>query len=149
LVSTIWEAWQDPTDNSIMLAPAVTIPETRSSGLLSPQALCLYRFTATTHEEAHAIHALRMGWAPYRPVGSPVPCPRCGSTYYPEGSGQCWKCSDQAGPAPEPLWSVWRQDDNGNRFEMARGVSQAEATMLVRTYEDRPHKQTYWITLTK
>lgn len=28
------------------------------------------------------------------------------------------------------LWIVWRQDDNGNRFEVARFVEQADADAL-------------------
>ncbi len=37
-----------------------------------------------------------------------------------------------------------RQDDNGNKFVMGKKLTQAEADMMVREFEARPHKQTYW-----
>ena len=52
----------------------------------------LYEFEAATQEEAHSIHNLRMGWGPYKPMGDPKPCPKCSAWFYPEGSGQCWRC---------------------------------------------------------
>jgi hypothetical protein len=42
-------------------------------------------------------------------------------------------------------WIVWRQDDNGNRFEVARRESRVEAEELAATMEARGHKQTYWV----
>jgi len=42
-------------------------------------------------------------------------------------------------------WIVWRQDDNGNRFEVARLASRDEADRLAAEYESRGHKQTYWV----
>jgi hypothetical protein len=42
-------------------------------------------------------------------------------------------------------WVVWRQDDNGNRFEVARRDSRAEADALAEMMELRGHKQTYWV----
>jgi len=38
------------------------------------------------------------------------------------------------------LWIVWRQDDNGNRFEVARKDSRSEAETLTATMEARGHK---------
>ncbi|MBI2381191.1 MAG: hypothetical protein HYV16_10595 [Gammaproteobacteria bacterium] len=52
----------------------------------------LYTFEANTHEEAMAIYYLRQGWAPYKPEGNAEPCPECGAMYYPQGSGECWRC---------------------------------------------------------
>ena len=43
------------------------------------------------------------------------------------------------------LWIVWRQDDNGNRFEVARRESRVEAEELAATMEACGHKQTYWV----
>jgi hypothetical protein len=40
---------------------------------------------------------------------------------------------------------VWRQDDNGNRFEVARLDSRAAADALAARMEARGHKQTYWV----
>ena len=42
-------------------------------------------------------------------------------------------------------WIVWRQDDNGNRFEVGRRESRAEADELAAAMEARGHKQTYWV----
>jgi hypothetical protein len=42
-------------------------------------------------------------------------------------------------------WVVWRQDDNGNRFEVARKDSRADAEELAVTMEARGHKQLYWV----
>ena len=41
-------------------------------------------------------------------------------------------------------WSVWRQDDHGNTFEVRRQLTQAEALRLVAEFEARGHKQSYW-----
>jgi hypothetical protein len=92
---TLYQAWQDPSDNSITLLPAASVERMRQQGLLTPEAHLLYELEAATGEEANAIHSLRMGWEPYRPIGEPAPCPRCGATYYPWGSGQCWRCASR------------------------------------------------------
>ena len=42
-------------------------------------------------------------------------------------------------------WIVWRQDDHGNRAEVARFTVQDEADELCRTMEARGHKQLYWV----
>ncbi len=89
---TIYEAWEDPTDSSVTLSTIDGIADLRKKNLLSASAQLLYRFEAATFEEASAIHALRMGNSPFRPVGPPADCPRCGATYYPESSAQCWRC---------------------------------------------------------
>jgi len=89
---TTYEAWEDPDDNSILLATPDEVADHRAKTLLGPNAELLYRFEAATWEEAKAIHALRMGWEPYRPMGTPAACPRCGATYYPDGSAECWRC---------------------------------------------------------
>ncbi|MAG58351.1 MAG: hypothetical protein CMJ83_18850 [Planctomycetes bacterium] len=46
-------------------------------------------------------------------------------------------------PAPHG-WSVWRQDDHGNRFEVVRGQSRVAAEEEARRFESLGHKQTYW-----
>lgn len=40
-------------------------------------------------------------------------------------------------------WSVWRQGDDGNRFLMAEGLSEAVARQMVAEFESRGHKQLY------
>ena len=55
---------------------------------------------------------------------------------------------DEHGPADggQPdRWIVWRQDDNGNRFEVARKDFYAEAEELAAAMEARGHKQLYWV----
>jgi hypothetical protein len=49
------------------------------------------------------------------------------------------------GPPGPVRWVVWRQDDNGNRFEVARFELRAEADALAATMQARGHKQTYWV----
>ena len=44
----------------------------------------------------------------------------------------------------EPIWSVWRLDDNGNVFIVKNGLTENDALRLVREYEAKGHKQTYW-----
>jgi hypothetical protein len=46
---------------------------------------------------------------------------------------------DQDGP-----WVVWRQDDNGNRFEVTRCPTRSEAERIAAEFEARGHRQTYW-----
>jgi hypothetical protein len=47
-------------------------------------------------------------------------------------------------PSASPeLWTVYRQDDNGNVFVVQDNVSQEEAERLVAVFEARSHKQLY------
>ena len=41
-------------------------------------------------------------------------------------------------------WSVWRQDDVGNRVCISSGHARGEAMQIVRDLELKGHKQTYW-----
>jgi hypothetical protein len=47
--------------------------------------------------------------------------------------------------SPDTLWVVWRQDDNGNQYEVSRLPTRAEAEELAATMEARGHKQIYWV----
>lgn len=38
-----------------------------------------------------------------------------------------------------------RQDDNGNRLVVAKGLGRAKAEMLAAEFEARGHKQLYWV----
>ncbi|GGM58297.1 hypothetical protein GCM10007977_069900 [Dactylosporangium sucinum] len=42
-------------------------------------------------------------------------------------------------------WVVWRQDDNGNRAEVARVNSRAAADTLATAMEARGHRQLFWV----
>ncbi|HEX2080024.1 MAG TPA: hypothetical protein VHG08_20060 [Longimicrobium sp.] len=44
-----------------------------------------------------------------------------------------------------PAWELWRQDDNGNRFLVARFGSADAAEAEQRRFEALGHKQTYWV----
>jgi hypothetical protein len=52
---------------------------------------------------------------------------------------------DAGKPPPPVRWIVWRQDDNGNRFEVVRTDSRAEAVEVTAVMKARGHKQTYWV----
>lgn len=43
------------------------------------------------------------------------------------------------------LWSVWREDDNSNSFLIKDNLLKNEASQLVKDYEAKGHKQTYYI----
>ncbi len=45
----------------------------------------------------------------------------------------------------EKNWSVWRQDDNGNRFLVESGLTEANALKLARGFEALGHKQMFWV----
>lgn len=66
--------------------------ECRRKGLLKENAEFLWEIETDTFEEAMAIRNLRMGFEPFVPEGEWQPCPKCGAVFYPEGSGQCWRC---------------------------------------------------------
>lgn len=44
-----------------------------------------------------------------------------------------------------PTWTLWREDFNNNRFEVARYHSYAKARAQERVFTDRGHHQTYWV----
>jgi hypothetical protein len=90
--ATDYECWFDPEDNGLSLLRHQDVQRNRAQGQLSDRATLQYTFIAHTGEEAMAIHCLRQGWAPYLPMGGAAPCPTCGTPYYPEGYGDCWRC---------------------------------------------------------
>ncbi|QKW08943.1 SPOR domain-containing protein [Streptomyces sp. NA04227] len=46
-------------------------------------------------------------------------------------------------------WAVVRQDDNGNRYRVARYATRAEAQRVADQLDARGHKQLYWVESTK
>jgi len=71
-------------------------PPRFANGALQPDCeIKLWRVEVGSYEEAMAIRNLRLGFEPYVPHGAAAPCPSCGSTYYPESSGQCWQCNHE------------------------------------------------------
>ncbi|MDC0744586.1 hypothetical protein [Polyangium mundeleinium] len=44
-----------------------------------------------------------------------------------------------------PRWSLWRQDDNGQRYEMSTFLSYSRAVRACAAFDARGHKQMYWV----
>lgn len=44
-----------------------------------------------------------------------------------------------------PSWSVWREDDNSNKFLVKANLTKTQASEMQTHYESLGHKQTYWI----
>ncbi|MFJ8042883.1 SPOR domain-containing protein [Kitasatospora sp. NPDC096147] len=42
-------------------------------------------------------------------------------------------------------YRVMRQDDNGNRFLVAKGLTRPAAESMAAEFEARGHKQLYWV----
>ena len=68
-----------------------------------------------------------------------------------EADPEFWRPNPLVAAAPHRdsgapgTWTVWRQDDSGNRFLISSGHSRDEAEHIVREFESRGHKQTYWV----
>jgi len=61
-------------------------------------------------------------------------------------AGAAAAVQERTTPGSEPRsWVVWRQDDHGNRVEVARHAARADAEEQVAALESRGHKQTYWV----
>lgn len=79
--------------SAITLTGADQVEDQVQRGVLEGDCEKMWDIFAASWEEASAIHAMRLGWRPYHPMGEPRLCPRgCGSHYYPLGSGQCPLC---------------------------------------------------------
>lgn len=46
---------------------------------------------------------------------------------------------------PHDRWTVWRQDDNGQRFRISSGHARTVAERTCAEFEAKGHKQLYWI----
>ena len=44
-----------------------------------------------------------------------------------------------------PRYALWREDDNGARFEVEAGLCKAVAESRVRELAHHAHKQHYWV----
>src|SRR5687767_11923263 len=77
-----WEVYEHPGGTQLTCTQADNVSELRAKGLLGREAKRLHRFAAATHELAMTKFHELMGWEPYKPIGSPAPCPNgCGATY--------------------------------------------------------------------
>jgi hypothetical protein len=68
----------------------------------------------------------------HEPTEVAVYCPECASSEF--GEGQFTR------------WELWRQDDNGHRFIIARSPNRRKLEGFKTRLEAGGHKQTYWIT---
>lgn len=50
------------------------------------------------------------------------------------------------GTAMESNWAVYRQDDNGNKYLVEKGLTRDAAEKLAAELESHGHKQLYWAT---
>ncbi len=91
-----WQTWQAfETDGCVTLTTKDGAVQLKRTGQLVEDARLLYEFAAATGEEASTIHHERQGWEPYKPIGESALCPnKCGSYYYPLGSGDCPVCGN-------------------------------------------------------
>lgn len=53
-----------------------------------------------------------------------------------------WQPTLQAAPRD---WVLWRQDDHGTRYAIGSYTSQCEAAAQAEMFEERGHKQMYWV----
>ena len=87
----VYECWKD--DEGIALFQADTSPD-QISVILTHGAQLYYRIYAATWEEAMAIHHLRLGYEPYKPMGKPKRCQKCQiGLIYLDGDSECWYCN--------------------------------------------------------
>ena len=96
MMKRIFTAWRSLDGTQISLVPGEGPPKFASGELEPDCKVLLWRIEAGSYEEAAAVRNLRLGWNPYVPMGDALPCPSCGSAYFPEGSGQCWNCEHEA-----------------------------------------------------
>ncbi|WP_148314563.1 hypothetical protein [Sorangium cellulosum] len=90
-----WTVWSNPERSEVALVRGEDPPRFADGTPMPDVEILLWKIEAATYEEAAAVHHLRMGWEPYRPVGDPEPCPRCSAMFYPDGSGEC-SCGHRA-----------------------------------------------------
>ena len=92
MVKHKYECWKTPDLTEITFTTAENALTSKQQGLIPQDAFMEYCIEADTWEEACSIHNLRQGWGVYKPMGESQPCPQCNSWFYPEGSGECWRC---------------------------------------------------------
>lgn len=89
---TTYECWKTADGSDTTFADKANVEKLKSNGLIPSDAILEYAIEALTSEEASAIHHLRQGFEPYVPMGKAGSCPKCESIFYPESSGDCWRC---------------------------------------------------------
>jgi hypothetical protein len=87
-----YSSWTGSDGKGRTLVEGVERPRTLNGKHMIDTEVLLWTIQAETWEEASAIHFLRIGHGGYQPHGDVKPCPKCSAMYYPEGSGDCWRC---------------------------------------------------------
>ena len=85
----IYQVWKCE-DESLTLATEKGIAEQMNIEGSKPIEK-IHEFLAATPEEAASIYYLRMGHAPYKPMGKPELCPNCENSYV-YASSNCPYC---------------------------------------------------------
>ena len=89
---TKYRAYKSESESCIMVTVAGKEDELRQQKMFAEDNVLLWEIDAHTYEEMMAIHNLRCGFGPYNPMGEPENCPQCSAYFYPQGSGDCWRC---------------------------------------------------------
>ena len=89
---TKYRAYKSEAESCIMVTAASKEDELRQQNMFAADNVLLWEIDAHTYEEMMAIHSLRCGFGPYNPTGEPENCPKCNGYFYPQGSGDCWRC---------------------------------------------------------
>ena len=72
-IQNMFEAWQDPIDDSLKLISSEKIADAKRNGLISSTSKMIHRIEAATGEEMMTEHHRLMGWEAYKPVGKALP----------------------------------------------------------------------------
>jgi hypothetical protein len=89
---TKYRAYKSESESCIWVLVAGQEEELGTQNMHAADAVLLWEIDAHTYEEMMAIHSLRCGFGPYNPMGEPENCPKCTAYFYPQGSGDCWRC---------------------------------------------------------
>ena len=89
---TKYRAYKSESESCIWVTVAGREAELRKQKMHAEDTVLLWEIDAYTYEEMMSIHNLRCGFGPYNPTGELVNCPKCAAYFYPQGSGDCWRC---------------------------------------------------------
>lgn len=93
-MTKIYSAWTNAANSAVSFVPGEGPPCAADGTKLPDCEVLLWKIEAATWEEACAINHLRLGHGSYSASGAAKPCPKCGANFYPEGSGECWRCGN-------------------------------------------------------
>jgi hypothetical protein len=88
----VFSAWRSLDGSQTSLWEGDRPPQLANGDVVPGCDVLLWQIEVGSYEEAMAIRNIRLGVGPYVPLGDSAPCPKCGVSYYPSGSAQCWNC---------------------------------------------------------